>query len=219
MKENIIRHNYTISRKERKKLLNQNAFLLWFTGLSGSGKSTIANGLERKLYEEGFKTYTLDGDNVRKGLNSDLDFSPEGRKENIRRIAEVAGLIVDSGIIVLQLGNEPGVFSARYAGANATDEENNIKLLEKLKSFPEPHKAKFVCAAVFYFGTDFKVSMGEINGQIIKKPRGTNGFGYDPLFLPDGYNKTSAELPPEIKNKISHRFIAFNQLKKYLMES
>ena len=122
----------------------------------------------------------------------------------------------DSGIVVMQLGNEPGVYSARYAGDSATDEENNNKLLFKLKSFSEPHKAKFVCAAVYYFGTDFKVSMGEIYGQIIMEPRGTNGFGYDPLFLPDGYDKTLAELPPEIKNKISHRFKAFNQLKKYL---
>jgi XTP/dITP diphosphohydrolase len=124
----------------------------------------------------------------------------------------------DSGIIALQLGNEPGVYSARYAGENAGDEENNIKLLERLKAFPEPHEAKFVCAAVYVFGDDIKTSLGEVEGVIIKKPRGTNGFGYDPLFLPDGYDKTTAELPPEIKNKISHRFKAFNQLKKYLME-
>jgi len=122
----------------------------------------------------------------------------------------------DSGLVVMQLGNEPGVYSARYAGENATDEENNQKLLEKLKSIPEPYKAKFICAAVYYFGTEFKVAIGEIRGQIIKEPRGTNGFGYDPLFLPDGYEQTSAELPPEIKNKISHRYKAFNQLRKYL---
>jgi XTP/dITP diphosphohydrolase len=122
----------------------------------------------------------------------------------------------DSGIVALQLGNEPGVFSARYAGESATDEENNRKLLEKLKSYPEPHKAKFICAAVYYFGTDFKLATGEIAGKIIKEPRGTNGFGYDPLFLPDGYDKTTAELSQEIKNKISHRFNAFNQLKEYL---
>jgi XTP/dITP diphosphohydrolase len=122
----------------------------------------------------------------------------------------------DSGIVASQLGNEPGVYSARYAGENATDEDNNNKLLERLKSFPEPHKGKFVCAAVYYFGADFILAMGEIAGSIIKEPRGTNGFGYDPLFLPDGYDKTTAELPPEIKNKISHRFRAFNQLKKYL---
>lgn len=124
----------------------------------------------------------------------------------------------DSGIVALQLGNEPGVYSARYAGENASDAQNNIKLIERLKAFPEPHKGKFVCAAVYYFGADFIVAMGEIAGRIISEPRGTNGFGYDPLFLPDGYDKTTAELPPEIKNKISHRFRAFNQLKKYLME-
>jgi XTP/dITP diphosphohydrolase len=124
----------------------------------------------------------------------------------------------DSGIVALQLGNEPGVYSARYAGENATDEDNNRKLIERLKSYPEPHKGKFVCAAVYYFGTDFIVAMGEIAGSIIKEPRGTNGFGYDPLFLPYGYDKTTAELPPEIKNKISHRFRAFDQLKKHLLE-
>lgn len=124
----------------------------------------------------------------------------------------------DSGIIALQLGNEPGVYSARYAGENATDEENNNQLLERLKSFPEPHKGKFICAAVYYFGDDFIVAFGEISGTIIHKPRGINGFGYDPLFLPDGYYKTTAELPPEKKNKISHRFRAFDQLKKHLME-
>lgn len=124
----------------------------------------------------------------------------------------------DSGIVAMQLGNEPGVFSARYAGENATDGDNNRKLIERLSSFPEPHKGKFVCAAVYYFGAEFKVAMGEIVGSIIKEPRGTNGFGYDPLFLPDGYDKTTAELPPEIKNKISHRFRAFNQLRKFLLE-
>ena len=122
----------------------------------------------------------------------------------------------DSGIVAVQLGNEPGVYSARYAGDNATDEDNNRKLLERLTLYPEPHKGKFVCAAVYYFGADFMVAMGEIVGSIIKEPRGTNGFGYDPLFLPDGYDKTTAELPTEIKNKISHRFKAFDQLKKYL---
>ena len=122
----------------------------------------------------------------------------------------------DSGLVAIQLGNEPGVYSARYAGENATDEENNLKLIERLKSFPEPHKGKFICAAVYYFGTEFKVAIGEISGQILKEPRGTNGFGYDPLFLPDGYDKSTAELPADIKNTISHRFNAFAQLKVYL---
>ena len=101
MKENIIKHNYEVSRRERRKLMEQNSVLLWFTGLSGSGKSTIANALELKLHKDGYKTYTLDGDNIRKGINSDLNFSPEGRKENIRRIAEIAHLMIDAGVIVL----------------------------------------------------------------------------------------------------------------------
>ena len=101
MKENIIRHNYQVSKLQRQKLLNQNSLLLWFTGLSGSGKSTIANALEHKLHQEGVKTYALDGDNIRKGINNDLTFSPEDRKENIRRIAEVANLMVDAGVVIL----------------------------------------------------------------------------------------------------------------------
>ena len=75
--------------------------MLWFTGLSGSGKSTIANALEKALHERGIRTYILDGDNVRHGLNSDLGFTDAGRVENIRRIGEVAKLMVDAGVVVL----------------------------------------------------------------------------------------------------------------------
>ena len=101
MKENIIKHNYSVTRKDRETGNDHNSFLIWLTGLSGSGKSTIANALEYKLYKEGYKTYALDGDNIRKGINSDLTFSPEDRTENIRRIAEVANLMIDAGQIVL----------------------------------------------------------------------------------------------------------------------
>ena len=101
MKENIIPHNYNISREDRLKDHGHNSFLLWFTGLSGSGKSTIANVVEQELHKLGVKTYTLDGDNIRKGINNDLTFSPQDRTENIRRIAEVANLFIDAGIVVL----------------------------------------------------------------------------------------------------------------------
>lgn len=85
----------------RHQLLSQRPLLIWFTGLSGSGKSTLAIQLEAALYERGFKTYLLDGDNIRTGLNKDLTFSDEGRVENIRRIGEVGKLMLDAGLIVL----------------------------------------------------------------------------------------------------------------------
>ncbi|RBP34674.1 adenylylsulfate kinase [Oceanihabitans sediminis] len=101
MKENIITHTYHISHQDRRKANNHNSLLLWFTGLSGSGKSTIANVVEQKLFQQGIKTYTLDGDNIRKGINKDLTFAPEDRTENIRRIAEVSNLMIDAGLVVL----------------------------------------------------------------------------------------------------------------------
>ncbi|GAM73794.1 adenylylsulfate kinase [Vibrio ishigakensis] len=98
---NIVWHDATVSRKERQALKEQKPVVLWFTGLSGSGKSTIANAVERKLHELKKHTYLLDGDNVRHGLNHDLSFSDKDRVENIRRIGEVAKLFVDSGTITL----------------------------------------------------------------------------------------------------------------------
>lgn len=90
-----------VSRAQRELLLKQRATLIWFTGLSGSGKSTLAMQLEAQLHAQGFKTYLLDGDNIRSGLNKDLSFSDEDRVENIRRIAEVSSLMLDAGTIVL----------------------------------------------------------------------------------------------------------------------
>ncbi|MBT1704868.1 adenylyl-sulfate kinase [Chryseosolibacter indicus] len=90
-----------VSQHQREVLLNQKATLIWFTGLSGSGKSTLAVQLEAQLHNLGFKTYLLDGDNIRSRLNKDLNFTEEGRVENIRRIGEVSKLFLDAGIIVL----------------------------------------------------------------------------------------------------------------------
>lgn len=90
-----------VSREEKEKKLNQKAKVIWFTGLSGSGKTTLASALERNLFERGHLTQVLDGDNIRTGINNNLGFSPEDRMENIRRIAEIAKLLINSGVICL----------------------------------------------------------------------------------------------------------------------
>ena len=98
---NVVWHNTIIKKNDRNNLLNQKPFLLWFTGLSASGKSTIANLVENKLFKTNYNTYLLDGDNVRHGLNSDLGFDEKSRVENIRRVGEVSKLFLDAGIITL----------------------------------------------------------------------------------------------------------------------
>lgn len=90
-----------VSAEERQRLMNQRPKLIWFTGLSGSGKSTLAVQLEAALHAKGFKTYLLDGDNIRSGLNKDLSFTDEARVENIRRISEVCKLFLDAGVVLL----------------------------------------------------------------------------------------------------------------------
>lgn len=98
---NVIGQNYSITKEHRHQLNKHKSFVVWFTGLPASGKSTLSNALECKLHEMGIRTYLLDGDNVRQGLCKDLGFSEEDRKENIRRVAEVAKLFVDAGIVVI----------------------------------------------------------------------------------------------------------------------
>lgn len=101
MSTNITWHEASLNKELRRKQLGHHSFVLWFTGLSGSGKSTVANAVAKALFEQGLNSYVLDGDNVRHGLNKDLGFSEEDRTENIRRIGEVAKLFVDAGQIVL----------------------------------------------------------------------------------------------------------------------
>ena len=101
MSTHIHPHEGKIKRSDRERLMEQRGVTLWFTGLSGAGKSTLAVATEEALYEQGYLTYILDGDNIRSGINSNLGFSPEDRTENIRRIAEIARLFRDTGIINL----------------------------------------------------------------------------------------------------------------------
>ncbi|MGQ7278854.1 adenylyl-sulfate kinase [Brevibacillus thermoruber] len=97
----VVWHPTTVTKVDRQRQNGHKSCILWFTGLSGAGKSTLANAVEQQLHERGLKSYVLDGDNIRHGLNRGLGFGPADRKENIRRIAEVAKLFVDAGVIVL----------------------------------------------------------------------------------------------------------------------
>ena len=138
------------------------------------------------------------------------------KAEEIYQLLKLPVISDDSGLEVEQLNGFPGIYSARYSGENATDKKNNLKLIKELEKLPEPHIAKFVCAAVYSDGINRLIIRGEFKGQIISTPRGKNGFGYDPLFLPEGLNQTSAEIDSDLKNKISHRAKAFSKLKEML---
>lgn len=124
----------------------------------------------------------------------------------------------DSGLEVEALDNAPGVFSARYAGVPKNDEANNRKLLEALKQVTR-RQARFVTVITLIREGKVHSFEGEIKGTIAYEARGSNGFGYDPLFIPQGYRSTFAELSAETKNQISHRAMAVNALVKFLTSS
>lgn len=143
---NVTWHEHAVTREERQKMNGHKGAVLWFTGLSGCGKSTIANAVDRMLHDRGVHTFVLDGDNIRMGLNKNLGFSPDDRTENIRRIGEVAKLFADAGTIVLTAFISPykadrdaireilpeGEFQEVYVNASlATCEERDPKGLYK----------------------------------------------------------------------------------------
>ncbi len=124
----------------------------------------------------------------------------------------------DSGLVVDALDGAPGLHSARYAGENSTDADRNVKLLAALEGVPEAERtARFVCCAAFARpGTLPHTEMGAVEGRILFAPRGYDGFGYDPLFAPEGFSLTFGELTPEDKMAMSHRGRAFRKLRAYL---
>jgi len=193
-------------------------------------QAVIATGNKHKLEEIGailkdFKLEVLSMKDV--GLEG-LEIIEDGNtfEENalikaktvMNKTAELA-IADDSGLEVDILGNQPGIYSARFAGENATDEENNNKLLKLLKDVPlEKRTARFVCAiAAIFPNGDSIVLRGECPGTVAFEPKGTAGFGYDPLFIVEEYAKTFAEIGEDTKNKISHRAKALEKLKMELM--
>jgi len=125
--KNIIRHNFNVTKKERNKRNKHNSFLIWFTGLSGSGKSTIANALECMLVKKNISSYVLDGDNVRDGINNDLSFTPNDRSENIRRIAEISNLFIDAGVVTIACFISP-LITDRENVKNIVGKDNFIEI-------------------------------------------------------------------------------------------
>lgn len=126
----------------------------------------------------------------------------------------------DSGLVVDALDGRPGVYSARFAGEGAGDRANNTRLIEELHGVAAVHRqAAFICALAFVSPDGVECTFsGRVGGRILDAPRGSGGFGYDPLFLVDGFDRTMAELGMEEKNGISHRGQAFRQFRDYLKE-
>ena len=192
-------------------------------------KLIFASGNKGKVKEvknlfsgSGFEIVSLyDLDNVPEIEETGATFYENAfiKAKEIYDIYKVPVIADDSGLEIEQLGGRPGVYSARYAFEGCTYEDNNNKVLGELKDLPEPHKAAFVCCAIYFDGENETHCFGRLEGKIVKERKGDKGFGFDPIFVPDGYEKTLAEFELEEKNKISHRSRAFEELKKKLSGS
>lgn len=142
------------------------------------------------------------------------------KAETIYKKYRIPVIADDSGLSVSYLNGSPGVYSARFAGSGATDEKNNRLLLEKLRDVPDGMRnARFICVALFYYATArYHIEEGSVDGYITTMPEGDGGFGYDPLFFLPELGKTMAQLPPDVKNSISHRACAFKRLRPRIVE-
>jgi XTP/dITP diphosphohydrolase len=146
------------------------------------------------------------------------------RENAIRKALTVAqftgkpALADDSGLEVDSLSNAPGVFSSRYAGESATDKKNMEKLLHEMRSIDDDKRnARFVCCLALVFpDCRLEIFSGQVEGRIGREPKGSGGFGYDPLFYPEGRDKTFAEMPADEKDALSHRGKALREFRKYL---
>ena len=165
-----------------------------------------------------------------KDLDIDIDIVEDGKTfeenaiikaETISKMTNMVTIVDDSGLVVDYLGGAPGIYSARYAGEDATDEERNEKLLSELKDVPfEKRTARFACAiAIAYPNGKTYTFFDTCEGKITFEPLGTNGFGYDPLFYFEEFDTTLANVESERKNKVSHRYKSLVKLKNFLDEN
>ncbi|MGQ9534382.1 MAG: RdgB/HAM1 family non-canonical purine NTP pyrophosphatase [bacterium] len=146
-------------------------------------------------------------------LNETLFENSLMKAKIVYKLTNKPTLADDSGLFIEKLNGAPGVFSSRYA----KDDKERIKRVLSELGKSKNRKAKFCAVFVYYYAPEkYVVFEGEVQGRIASKPKGENGFGYDPIFIPDGFKKTFAELGPEIKNRISHRAKALRKFKKYL---
>lgn len=188
----------------------------------------IASNNKKKLKElkeilsDYFDVYSL----AEKGINSNPEETGTTFEENAEikavsamKASGLPALADDSGLCVEALNGQPGVYSSRYAGEDGNDSKNNKLLLKNMEG-KENRKAKFVSSIVLVYPDGRKIiANGECYGEILKTPRGENGFGYDPLFYLPEYDKTMAEIDAELKNKISHRANAIQKFLEELKES
>ena len=185
-------------------------------GTHNKGKAVEIKAL---LGDIGWTLLSLDQFETVAEATEDADTYSGNASAKASYYAQVTGewvLADDSGLEVQALAGAPGVFSARYAGPNASDFQRRLKLLSELDGITD-RKAKFVCAAAIADpqGKIVKITEGICEGKISHSPRGDSGFGYDPIFLPSGYDLTFGELPDQIKNQISHRAKAIRALRNF----
>jgi len=168
------------------------------------------------LKATGFQVLSLDDFPDLPEVEEDGDTLEHNSLKKAREIFVHAGITTladDTGLEVEYLNGEPGVFAARWAGEGCTYKDNCDKMLRELKGVPyEKRKAAFKCVITLYGKDILKTTAGELKGHIIEDSRGTDGFGYDPVFIPEGYDITLAEMPLEEKNRISHRGLAVKKM-------
>ena len=186
-------------------------------------KLIIATANKHKLSE--IKSILKDGVKEIAPMPADIEIEENGKTfmENslikakaVYKKTKIPSLADDSGLCINALGGKPGLYSARYGGENLSYREKMQMILEELKD-KKDRTAYFITSAVCILNEKYYIALeGKVDGKIIESPRGFEGFGYDPIFMPNGFNITYAEMPAEEKNLISHRFIAMSKMKKIL---